>query len=407
MLSSIQIYQIIRFSSTLLVFWVFSRTFSITEVGFIEKNLLIANVCTFFWLQAVQTHFLKKQTYSYDEYASFILLTSLSIGIILLVYSFWHKVYLFSALYIFFYPFGTLIEMYWIAQQQSKSLIYYSVIFYGLWIVLMIATTYFFRSLWITYSVWIASLFLRSIFCLVRVSFRLRFLSFDFLKSLSWLMLTFAIGGSAEYIDGFLIDFLFGKEVLAQFRYGARELPIFVILANGISLWATQQVALSTDSHFEQTLLAIKKKSTKYLVVGTFISVLLICVSRPLYIYVYGAQYLASSIVFDIMLVIVVSRFIFSNSVLLGLSLDKVQLVITSVELVLNVVLSVVLARFWGMYGVAIATVIAYLLEKVLLAVYLQRKKNVAFWKYASISTIMLSYILLVGTLVVKYSFIV
>ncbi|MCS7076277.1 MAG: polysaccharide biosynthesis C-terminal domain-containing protein [Bacteroidia bacterium] len=404
MLRSIQIYQIIRFSSTLLIFWTFSRVFSTTQVGVIEKNLLIANVSTFFWLQAIQTHFLKKQTYTYNEYASFILLVSACVSTPLLIYSSWHKVYLFSGLYVLFYPFGTLIEMYLIAQKQNKSLIYYSSIFYGMWLILMIVATLLYRSLCVTYGVWIAILFFRSLFCIIYIPLRLRSINLDFLSNLSWLMLTFAIGGGAEYIDGFLIDFLFDKGTLAQFRYGARELPVFVVLANGVSLWATQQVAHSTNTTLEQVLLTIKQKSTKYLLLNTLLSVMLICISRPLYMYVYGKDYLPSSVVFDITLVIVVSRFTFPNSILLGLNLDKVQFIITCIELILNFILSVILVQFWGMYGVAIATVVAYLIEKVLLAAYMHQRTGVAFYKYISLSTVLLSYVVVVGTLIVKYT---
>jgi O-antigen/teichoic acid export membrane protein len=216
-------------------------------------------------------------------------------------------------------------------------------------------------------------------------------------------MLTFLIAGSAEYTDGFLVDFLFGKEVLAQFRYGAREIPVFIILANSLSLWITQNIAHTTRENIKEILALVKRKSTQYMIAGTGISILFMLVSTPAYRYVYGNAYTPSSVIFDIMLLLVVSRFIFSNSILLGLGMDKIQFKVTCIELAINVILSVVLAYFWGIYGVAVATVIAYFFEKMLLAIYLYRKKQIRPTLYTSLILIVSCYTLLLSTLAIKY----
>lgn len=403
MLSRIQIYQFIRFGSTLFVFWVFSRIFSVQDVGRIEKILLTANFCTFFWLQAVQTHFLKKNAYSYNHYASFILLVSLCVGASILLYSLWNRIYVFSGLYVLFYPFGTLLEMYWIAQKNYKMLIRYSVVFYGIWVVAVSLTAYFLHSLFWVYAVWITIFLIRAVFCAVHIPFRFVKVERTFLGSLTWLMLTFLVAGSAEYIDGFLTDALFGKTELAQLRYGAREIPIFVIVANSLSLWITQNVAQSSVDNLNQVLREVKRKSSQYLIVGTIVSVVFMLISTPVYRYVYGEAYVSACVVFDIMLLLVVSRFIFSNSILLGLGLDKVQFIVTCIELAANVVFSLFGAYVWGIYGIAAATVIAYFAEKTMLAIYLHQKKQIHFTLYASLPLVVLCYLVFVCVLILKY----
>jgi Na+-driven multidrug efflux pump len=51
-------------------------------------------------------------------------------------------------------------------------------------------------------------------------------------------------------------------------------------------------------------------------------------------------------------------------------------------ELTLNVVLSFILVRFFGIAGIAFATFIAYLFEKVYLSVVVKRKLNVSISEY-------------------------
>jgi O-antigen/teichoic acid export membrane protein len=404
MLNSIQIYQFIRFGTTLFAFWVLSRIFPTEQVGMVEKTLLVANISTFFWLQTVQTHFLKKNTFSYYHYATFIVYASVCISIGILIYSFWNSQYVFSGLYVLFYPFGTLLEMYWIAQKKSKMLVRYSIIFYGIWTATVALTTYFSHSLFWVYTVWILVLLMRTIFCAVYIPFRFVKLNSSFFNSLVWLMLTFLVAGSAEYIDGFLTDALFGKSQLAQFRYGAREIPIFLILANSLSLWITQIIAQNHTENFNQILGQVRRKSSQYLIFSTGISALLVLVSTPVYRYVYGVAYVSASMVFDIILLLVVSRFIFSNSILLGLGLDKIQFRIACIELVINVILSVAGAYFWGIYGIAAATVIAYFMEKVFLAIYLYRKKGINPASYIPIYLVIVCYLLLLSILGIKYS---
>jgi len=403
MLNSIQIYQFIRFTSTLFVFWVLSRLFSVEEVGIAEKTLLVANLTTFFWLQAIQTHFLKKNLYSYNHYATFILIASFCTGAGIFLYSLWNSNYVFSGLYVLFYPFGTLLEMYLIAQQKNKRLIQYSIWFYSIWLISVSITAYLSMSLQMVYGVWIGVLAFRVIFCAVYVPFKYVRLNKDFFHSLTWLMLTFLVAGSAEYTDGFLVDFLFGKEVLAQFRYGAREIPVFIILASSLSLWITQNIAHTTRENIKEILALVKRKSTQYMIAGTGISILFMLVSTPAYRYVYGNAYTPSSVIFDIMLLLVASRFIFSNSILLGLGMDKIQFKVTCIELAINVILSIVLAYFWGMIGVAVATVIAYLSEKVLLAMYLYKIKGIKPSLYMSVGLVVSCYTLLLSTLAIKH----
>jgi O-antigen/teichoic acid export membrane protein len=49
------------------------------------------------------------------------------------------------------------------------------------------------------------------------------------------LILATFLSGSAQFVDGFIVTSYFDEETFAVFRYGARELPLAMLLANALS----------------------------------------------------------------------------------------------------------------------------------------------------------------------------
>ena len=65
-------------------------------------------------------------------------------------------------------------------------------------------------------------------------------ISFEFMKEHLYLglplILTSLISGSAQYTDGVIISAVYrDPEIFAWFRYGAKEFPLVLMLANGLS----------------------------------------------------------------------------------------------------------------------------------------------------------------------------
>ena len=65
------------------------------------------------------------------------------------------------------------------------------------------------------------------------------------------------------------------------------------------------------------------------------------------------------------------------------------------ITLVLNVLLSLILVRYWGVDGVAWATVIAYLSEKLMLSYLVYSNLNISLSKYQNISSHLIYSLLL------------
>jgi hypothetical protein len=69
----------------------------------------------------------------------------------------------------------------------------------------------------------------------------------EFLTLSGPLVLSILLSGSAQYIDGFLVSFKFDEATLAVFRYGARELPFFVLLLDAFGNAVTPQFSDSEN----------------------------------------------------------------------------------------------------------------------------------------------------------------
>ncbi|NRB65626.1 MAG: polysaccharide biosynthesis C-terminal domain-containing protein [Saprospiraceae bacterium] len=89
--------------------------------------------------------------------------------------------------------------------------------------------------------------------------------------------------------------------------------------------------------------------------------------------------------IFNTYLLIIASRLIFSRTVLIGLQDNKVVLWISVVDLLTNVIVSIWFISLWGLTGVALATVVAYSLEKALICAYLHKKHQIPVGAYTDL----------------------
>ena len=64
---------------------------------------------------------------------------------------------------------------------------------------------------------------------------------------------------------------------------------------------------------------------------------------------------------------LIVSRLVFPQTILIGLQKNKAIMVASFLEIILNVAFSILFMQFWGLAGVAYGTVCAYAFEKLIL----------------------------------------
>lgn len=191
------------------------------------------------------------------------------------------------------------------------------------------------------------------------------------------------LGGLNLAFDQWIVNYEFdgNEEKFAIFRYGARELPLALALASAFSTAMLPGIS----ENLNRSLEVIKKRSVRLFHILFGISILLMLSSQWIFPLVFTKAFNESIPIFNTYLLIVVSRLIFSRTVLMGLKDNIAVLWISLIELLTNIALSFLLITTLGLVGTAIATVVAYTLEKILISAYLYAKYKIPVQAYTNL----------------------
>lgn len=224
-----------------------------------------------------------------------------------------------------------------------------------------------------------------------------------FLKMSGPLALAMLLSQSAQYVDGYLVEHYYADQ-FAAFRYGAKELPLVLLLANSMSVVRSGDIAVGLSRGEVSEAYGQLRKSSARLIHTMFpVSLLILGFSTLLFTEVLGEDFRASVPVFDLYLLLVIPRLLFPQSILRGYRRTSVMTLSAAIELVLNVVLSLVLMKYWGIAGIAAATVIAFFVEKVVLLIYCERKLKIRLKEYTPLLIWLLWSIAMLGAWALKY----
>jgi O-antigen/teichoic acid export membrane protein len=204
-----------------------------------------------------------------------------------------------------------------------------------------------------------------------------------FLSACSPLIFGLLISGSADYIDSFLVIHFFGNEAFAIFKYGAKEFPLSLLLANSLSLAMVSQIAKQEKK--EIAFQELKQQSSRLMNVLFPVTWIFLIASKFLYPIIFSQAFEQSASIFNIYLLLIISRMIFPQSVVLALQRRDIILNTAYWEISINVFSSLILMWKFGIIGIAYGTVIAFLSEKLILA-YRLKKLNVDFQQYTNFS---------------------
>ncbi len=202
------------------------------------------------------------------------------------------------------------------------------------------------------------------------------------------LALKYLISSSGTYIDQAIITTHFDSATFAIYRFGAREIPLIVLMTTGLSTSLLSDFGNSVQ--LKSTLKELKQKSLHLMHLLFPLAILTILSSRPLFPIIFSPEFAESANILMIYTLIITSRAIFPQTVTMGLQRNGVALIASIVEMILNIALSLLLLIPFGIEGVAMATVIVYLLEKVFLAYYNQIKLEIPFKEYTPVKPFIL-----------------
>ena len=406
--SALQIFQVLRFSTMMLIGVVFAKSgLTTSQIGQYETFLLIAASITFFWLNGLIQGFLpliSKETIeskSSTLFNVFALVSGLSLMAGLFLILFEHSI---SGLllkkpslpylnYLLFYILTTtpasLVEYIYLIKKKGKMIVAYGLISFLLMFLLVISPAI--MGLGIEYC--IAGLIVSALF---RYGWLIILLSKNTIAVFDWdqihkhlrasfpLILSMLLSGSAQYIDSFIVTSYFDDASFAIFRYGAREFPLVLLLANAFSM--SMLPGFMDRTQLELHLQKIKTNAQK---MGDWmfpLSGLFMLVSHGAFPLVFNVDFTQSATIFNIYLLLIISRLLFPQTILIGLQKTNLIMWASFSEVIVNVTCSLIFVRIVGLPGVAYGTFVAYVFEKVLLIVFVSRTCQISASSYLNVS---------------------
>lgn len=217
------------------------------------------------------------------------------------------------------------------------------------------------------------------------------------------LVLATLLSQGAVYVDGYLVQHFFPQDFVA-FRYGAREFPLVLLLANAMSVVRSGEIAAGLRDGDAQPALDGLKQGSNRLIWALFpLSIGLLLGSDFLFAVFFKGRFPSAVPVFDVFLLLAIPRLMFPQTVVRGFQQTRIMSVSAGVELLLNVGLSLLLMQWWGIAGIAAGTVLAFMVEKAILWGYVRFRLGLPWSRYASVPLWLLASGTLVGIWALKY----
>ena len=402
-LNSLQIFQVLRFGAPFVVSVILVRLLSQQSIGLFESLTLIGTSFTFFWVSGIINTFIpyyhsieeeKRPVLIFNVYG---LLACLSVLCFLVLFAlkplfFSHSrlsvqaivafkghLYFYFLVYNFFNAPAFFMEYLLMVKNRPKAVIGYGVFSFFSQILLITVPLYLGVPLPTAVLILAGSSFLKFlllsgyVFKIGKVVFSYELIKV-FLNKATPAILTLIVGGSMPYIDSFIVLHFFDKPTFAVYQYGAREMPLVLLMANALSNVFSGDIA---KSHIDQNVpesLEKLKRGSKNLMHRLFpITIILILFSRFLFTHVYSSAFVGSAAIFNVFMLLTVSRLIFPQTVLSGLLKNKQMLLFGAYEWVINLVLDFLFLYWFGLIGIAYATVISYYVERAIQINYLNK----------------------------------
>jgi O-antigen/teichoic acid export membrane protein len=417
-ISSLQFVHFLRFTTFLLISIVLTKSPHLTtkEIGDFEMILFLASAVSFFWVTALIQSFmplynnnstfhsqtLSKQRKSPEIFNAFLLLVTFSFLFFLFFLLFKRSIRVFGSgmsnipyvnlllIYILVSNPVTLIEYIYILRNKSYKVITYGVSTYVLQFLL--AALPIFLGFNVDMAIWglIIMSVLRFIWLIALLKKYAEFkISLPFIKEHLYLgfplIISTLLSGSAQYIDGLIVSLKFDASSFAVFRYGAKELPLVVMLANGLSNGMLHE--FSNPEKISYSLEKLKTKSKRLMHWLFPISIVVLFFAKWLYPALFNMHFNRSSDIFMVYLLLIISRLVFPQTILIAMKQTRIVLIASIIEIILNVTLSLLLIPIYGLVGVALATVVVYVIEKILLISFTYFKLKIKPAEYIPLTT--------------------
>ena len=415
-ISGLQLIQLLRFTVFFIVSIIFTKSrLTKEDIGSWEMFMFLASLLSFFWvngtIQSLLPLYHRNRTYrklgekvegkSPEIFNAFLLLCFFSLLFFLFgnvmknnfsVFGFTGDVpYLnLLLLYILLSNPVCLIEYIYLLNNRSYRILQYGIYTFTAQLAFIIVPVLLGKDLiWSIYGLlaitgvrWIWLIVLLRRYAVIKVSV-------DFLKEHLYLgaplIITSLISGSSQYIDGIIISsYYHDPGIFAVFRYGAKEFPLVLMLANGLSNAMLPE--FSTRSRMKESLAKIKMKSGRLMHFLFPASMVMMLFARWLFPRMFNPDYVRSADIFVVYILLSIPRLIFPQTIIVARKKTHITLFAAIIELAINIPLSLYLLPRYGIVGVAVATFIVFSLEKIFLIGYVWKKMKIKPSEYIPIA---------------------
>jgi hypothetical protein len=417
--AALQFNQILRQVSLVLTSILLAKSgLSTDNIGVYEMLLFIGTTMSYFWLNAlIQTALTFMPSAKESEKPKvvgsiFFVFNALSVLLFLLLMVFKEPIALlftnkaelpFLGLYAVFlllnFP-PLLLESLWTVESRPLSILAYSIVSHILLPLAIALPLWFsFPFEWSFYGM-ITVAIIRYIWLIINILTQYKSISFSTEIACSFLILALPLM-AYSFLNGFVTSFTSwivnwyhggDKQIFAIFRYGAREFPLALALATGLSNSMIPVIASSTN----EGLAVLKKKSERLWHILFPTSIVLMLTAKGLFPLVFNPSFAQSSGVFCVFLLLLISRALFPQTILLALKETKTMLNIAIIETISIVLLSFLLIKPLDTEGVAWALVLGFLLEKILIVLFLKKRYGIDFQDYTNVRVYLIYCFLLV-----------
>ncbi len=194
------------------------------------------------------------------------------------------------------------------------------------------------------------------------------------------LILNMLLGSVMDLIDGWFVSRYFDISYFPVFRYGARELPFSTILFSSLSAaMIPVLIREGKDSY------ALKTRANRLMHILFPLSLLCMIISPSLFPLVYSDIFKESAFIFNIYLLILTSRVLMPQAFNFALHQHKIIIWSGILEIIANIILSFWWMQIWGVYGLALATVASYFVQKIILIYYNYRFNGITLSHYIDV----------------------
>ena len=390
-------YLLKQFVAVLLAIFL-TKVLSLREIGEVELIFFYGYLFFYFWTQGFSQEALRsvggKNSSESDIFQFYLVL--ISCGLVILLISVFSSLPLFQEVNItslrYFFGFLCLMSilevlpLVFYKNEKFKLYIGITSVTYGSYLLIFAGLFWYFGfSDEVFKWIFIYGLIVHGIlFLYVKKHFVFKFSLISFrskFKSGVPFSLYALLGAFAMIFDAWLIQYHYqDAELFAVYRYGARELPLL-----GMLIFSTSNSIIpSISSDLLKGVNLIRKETTRLIKLYLPIVCLLMLISPFVFPLIFTPDFKQSSIIFNTYILIMISRLMFSHTILLGKGDHRTLLNVSLLELVINVLLSILFMQYWGVLGIVYATVIAFIFEKLIYTIIVKKRYNQSFAKYTN-----------------------